>query len=435
MQLPNRIVRGALSFALVVGATAASLPNSVGARERLRPPAVLADVPPPTPVPPFGSPSPFPTSLTTPSPSATPPKLGAPSAVLEDLGTGQVLFTKAAGKRRPVASLTKIMTALIALERLDPSKVVTVRADAASQTGARLGLRIGERITVRNLLYGLLLSSANDAAVALSVAVAGSVPAFVRLMNRRAATMGLPNTRFASPTGLDDRGYSTAADLAAIVRTAYAEPMFAAVVRTRFWNIPAPSGPPRHIQNRNALLWLYRAAIGVKTGFTSRAGFCLVAAAVRNQIGVAAVVLGDSDEAFDDAATLLNFGLLEFERVVVIHAGEAVGSVRVGGTPVPAVAAADLVGLVRNDRAAAVVRMIRPTPGLALPISAGEAIGAAIAMVDGMTIGSVAVVAGAPASAAPAPVPGPPGAQVPAPVVLLLRFFVVLLRALAGAFL
>src|SRR5207245_10397214 len=151
--------------------------------------------------------------------------------------------------------VTKVMRALLVVGKLSPGGVVTIGRDATAQSGSRLGLAVGERITVRNLLYGLLLQSSNDAAVALADAVAGSAPSFVRLMNERAGELGLANTRFASPNGLDDTGHSSAADLAAMTRLAYGHALFAQIVRTRTWNVPAPTGPPRHIQNRNALLW------------------------------------------------------------------------------------------------------------------------------------------------------------------------------------
>src|SRR5262249_59355718 len=134
-----------------------------------------------------------------------------------------------------------------------------------------------------------------------------------------------------SRNGLDDRGYSSASDLALLTRTAYQSALFGRIVETKTRDIPAPSGPARHIQNRNALLWLYAGAIGVKTGFTSAAGNCLIATAARASGRVLAVVLGEPDEAFDDAAALLNYGLLEFERELVAGAGDAVGSVTVSG--------------------------------------------------------------------------------------------------------
>ena len=394
--------------------------------------AAAAPTPPPTPVPPFGSASPFPTRLVTPRPSTRPPKLSAPSAELADLDTGQVLYEKAARTRRPIASVTKIMTALVVLERLDPSATVTAGPDAARAGGARLGLRAGERITVRNLLYALLLSSANDAAVALSDAVAGSVPAFVRLMDRRAGALGLRDTLFTSPSGLDDAGYSSASDLIALTREAYARPLFTAIVRTKFWDVPAPSGPARHLENRNALLWLYPGAVGVKTGSTARAGHCLVAAAGGNGRRVAAVVLGAPVEAFDDAASLLNFGLLEFSRTVVVSRGETIGAIGVDGVTIPVVAAGDLITLVRKDLSGTIERRLRPVAGLALPIRAGDRIGTDEIRVEGRVIGLVpalAAISAPPSGAAPSPAGFASGLSE------VFRVLMALIRALISAFL
>jgi len=350
---------------------------------------------------------------------------------LEDLDTGQVLFARAAGSRRPVASVTKVMTALLVLERLSPSAVVTAGRDATAQTGSRLGLAVRERITVRNLLYALLLQSSNDAAVALADAVAGSVPRFVELMNERAGELGLGNTRFASPNGLDDRGYSSATDLAAMTREAYGHPLFGQIVRTKTWNIPAPSGPPRHIQNRNVLLWLYPGAIGVKTGFTSAAGRCIIATGGRGDTRVIAVVLGERGEPFDDAATLMNYGLLEFVRVTLFRLGEAVGTLEVQGSPVPAIAGADLSALVRRDVLRVVGRTLLGSSGLTLPLAAGSQVGTALASVAGNTLGSVPAVAAASVSA---PKPAPTAVGDP-PLAVLIRLLRALLQAVLQPFL
>ncbi|HZA60802.1 MAG TPA: serine hydrolase, partial [Actinomycetota bacterium] len=141
--------------------------------------------PPPTPVPPFGSPSPFPSVLETPKPSRRPPALSAAAAALADLDTGEVLWDRRGGKRRPVASLTKIMTVLFALEETTPLEEVDITPRAAAEGGAELGLIAGEHIPVRELLYALMLQSSNDAAVALAEHIGGSVPRFVKRMNRR----------------------------------------------------------------------------------------------------------------------------------------------------------------------------------------------------------------------------------------------------------
>ena len=187
--------------------------------------------PPPTPVPPRGSLSPFPSTLATPADAIPPPAIDARAALLADLDTGQILQAQHAADLRPIASVTKIMTALLILERTHLDDVVTVDPRAVFDRGdygadSTLGLRAGERLTVRDLLYGMLLGSANDAAAALAIAEAGSQTAFVAQMNARARTLGMRHTRFFSVHGLDDRGHSTAVDLLRLVRAADRTPMF-----------------------------------------------------------------------------------------------------------------------------------------------------------------------------------------------------------------
>jgi D-alanyl-D-alanine carboxypeptidase (penicillin-binding protein 5/6) len=316
-------VRRALPFLVVLVALGLA---GTSALARIGP---ATSTPPPTPVPPHGSPSPFPTALATPPPSLHAPAVGAASAILEDLDTGQVLYARRVDVPRPIASVTKIMTADLTLERLRPGKVVTVSAEAAALGGqsvgvSELGLREGEQLTVRQLLDALMLQSANDAAVALADAVSPSTDAFVSLMNRTARRLGLSNTTFFSPNGLDDRGHSTARSLASLTRLAEHQPLFAHIVRTKFATIPAPAGVnPRRVQNRDVLLWLYPGALGVKTGYTAAAGYCLVAAARRHGHRLVTVLLhdGSSQQMFNDAAALLDYGFNAFHREAVLESG------------------------------------------------------------------------------------------------------------------
>jgi D-alanyl-D-alanine carboxypeptidase (penicillin-binding protein 5/6) len=397
--------------------------------------------PPPTPVPPSGSPSPFPTVLRTPDDDEVVPDLSAASAILEDADTGQELFRDDARARRPIASTTKIMTALLVLEKLDLGRIVTVGPDVTEVQGATLGLTPGERIMVRQLLYALLLQSANDAAVALGDAVSGSVPAFVDEMNRRAADLGLADTHFESPNGLDDRGYSSARDMAAIARAAMGIGAFARIARTQFHDVPAPDGEaPRRVQNRNVLLWLYQGATGVKTGFTSPAGFCLVATARRSGRRLVAVVLGDPSEqaSFDDAASLLNYGFGGFRRALLVHGGQTVGQIPVGDRSVAAVAVAGLSRLVPQGAAPTIRRRFELTFGITLPIAQGETVGVVRVTVNGRPAGSVDAVAAAPVTTSPSPrSPGaPPGAAGDGgPVERIIRLVVAVLRAAFGSFL
>ena len=353
--------------------------------------------PPPTPVAiPGGgsSPSPFPQTLRTPEPSTSEaPEISAASAVLMDLDTGQVLYALNPASKRAIASLTKIMTAYLVLDRVSPNDTVTVSEHAASGriVGiSGLGLAAGEEISVQQLLYALLLQSANDAAVALAEHVSGTVDGFVKAMNRTAANLGMIRTRFASPNGLDDAGYSTARDLARLTRAAYGARGFGGIVATRFHTIPAPSGDPRVVQNRNALLWLYPGAIGVKTGYTSAAGFNVVAAADRGDQRLLAVVLGEPGEPFSDAAALLDYGFAAFDRRTLIEDGRDVGSVEIDGHDVRVHAGASLDGLVPTD--ARVRREIVVTPTVRFPPGRGQAIGSVVLGVRGLTLGQVPLV-------------------------------------------
>jgi serine-type D-Ala-D-Ala carboxypeptidase (penicillin-binding protein 5/6) len=337
--------------------------------------------PPPTPVPPNGSPSPYLERLETPSDPLAVPAVEAPSALLVDLSLGQVLFERAASEARPVASLTKVMTALLVLERdgdrLD--RPVRVHPDAVFGrrdfgAGSTLGLRPGERVSVEGLLGGLLLGSANDAAEALAIDASGSVARFVERMNARAADLGMRRTRFASPHGLDDDGRSTASDLALLLRAALEVPAFPDLVSRRTVTI-ASAGRTRRIQNRNALLWLYPGATGVKTGSTPGAGYCLIATARRGDRELAAIVLGGRDEVFSDAAALLNHGFEAYELRTLVRSGERLGSVAVRGGTVPVVAGEDVVALVGTGPQTAVERSIVARDGVGYPPPAGATIG------------------------------------------------------------
>jgi serine-type D-Ala-D-Ala carboxypeptidase (penicillin-binding protein 5/6) len=356
--------------------------------------------PPPTPVPPNGSPSPFVSTLSTPRDPIPAPSVEASAAVLVDLDAGQVLFRKAPDQARPVASLTKLMTALLVLEkergRLD--RMVRVHPDAVFGRndyggGSTLGLRSGEHVSVRDLLAGLLLGSANDAAEALAIDGSGSVSAFVRRMNARAKALGMSRTRFASPHGLDDRGSSSAADLVLLLRVASRDATFRDLVGRKLALLRSGSARPRKIQNRNVMLWLYPGATGVKTGFTAGSGFCLIATARRGDRDLAAVVLGGRDEVFSDAAALLNHGFAAYERRMLVEEDEPLGSVRVRGGEVPVVAGAGLDALVWVEASGATERSLKTSPAAAYPPPAGSVVGTLRVTASGGTLGRVPIVA------------------------------------------
>ena len=356
--------------------------------------------PPPTPVPPNGSPSPFVSRLSTPRDPIPAPSVTASAALMVDLDAGQVLFRRASDQARPVASLTKLMTALLVLEkekgRLD--RTVRVHPDAVFGRrdyggGSTLGLRSGERVSVRGLLAALLLGSANDAAEALAIDRAGSVSAFVRRMNARAKALGMSRTRFASPHGLDDRGRSSAADLVLLLRAAWKDATFRDVVGRRLAVVRSSSARPRRIQNRNVMLWLYPGASGVKTGFTAGSGFCLIATARRDDRELAVVVLGGREEVFSDAAALLNHGFAAYEPRTLVEEGEPLGSVRVRGGEVPVVAGAGLDALMWVEGSGAIDRLLKTSPAAAYPPPSGSVVGTLRLTASGVTLGRVPILA------------------------------------------
>lgn len=228
--------------------------------------------------------------------------------------TGAVLFARHHMERRSPASTTKIMTALLILEegRLDDKVVISERAAAVTGTG--LGLRRGQRVVLRDLLWAILLKSANDAAVAAAEHVGGSEEQFVARMNAKAASLGMQGTQFSNPHGLDHPDhYSTAFDLAILARQALSHPTFARMVQTREARVAILTGrngsvvKRRIIRTHNQLLGQFSGADGVKTGYTALAGRCLVASATRGDHQLIAVLLNDS-RRWVEAAALLEYG-------------------------------------------------------------------------------------------------------------------------------
>jgi len=255
-------------------------------------------------------------------PLAPAPRVGAPSVLVANLDTGEVLFAKRPNDRRPIASLTKIMTAMLVMESTQPTDVVTVSKRAARQEPTKLGLHRGQRMDVHDLLYALLLHSSNDVAVAFAEHVSDSVRSFDDMMTQRAQGLGLTDTSFASPSGLNDDGYSTARDVAAMTRWAYQSPTFASIVATRTYKLRMPSGDRIVLRNLNDLLFDYPGAIGVKTGYTSRSHWSLVGVAKRGSTRLMVVLLGDPAKPFRDGTRLLNWAFRATQSRSSVAEGE-----------------------------------------------------------------------------------------------------------------
>lgn len=241
------------------------------------------------------------------------PPVSARAVAVVDGASGELLYGRNEHLRLPPASTTKIVTAVVALQHADLDAAVVVDVDARRMGDSSvMGLLPGMRLTVRDLLYGLMLPSGNDAALALARHVAGSVPAFVAMMNEEVARLGLNDSHFTNPHGLDSFGlYSTAWDLAMIARAAMADPRFAEIVRTPKWRVWSLDVD---LYNGNGLLLSYPGADGVKTGWTEDAGETAVASATRGGHRVFAAVLGSRDRAADSAA-LLDWAFVNFSWI------------------------------------------------------------------------------------------------------------------------
>jgi D-alanyl-D-alanine carboxypeptidase (penicillin-binding protein 5/6) len=240
--------------------------------------------------------------------SRHPPQVTAAAALVTDLDSGQTIYALKPEDKLPPASTVKIMTALVTLQRADLDDVVQVSSRAAAMEGSRMGLTPGEKLTVGDLLYGLLLPSGNDAAVALAEHIAGDEQAFVALMNAAAADLGLQSTHFTSSHGLGGPGETvSAADLVALTSTALADPVFSEIVATRSASVAG-----HQLENTNQLLGTFVGADGVKTGTTDEAGECLVASATRDGHRLLVVLLGSQDR-YGEASALLNWANSEWQ--------------------------------------------------------------------------------------------------------------------------
>ncbi len=250
------------------------------------------------------------------------PAVSAQGAILLEASGNHVIYEKNAHVRLPMASTTKIMTAIVAIEYGNPAMQVTVPAAAVGIEGSSIYLYEGEILTLEHLLYALLLESANDAAVAIAIATAGSVAAFVDLMNQKAHSLGLSNTHFVNPHGLDhEEHYTTASDLASLARYCMQNELFRTIVSTQRMTIPLNDQEgARLLLNHNRLLRSYEGTIGLKTGFTKRSGRCLVSAAQRDGVTLISVTLNAPDD-WDDHRNMYDYGFSQYTSVLLQPVG------------------------------------------------------------------------------------------------------------------
>lgn len=323
-----------------------------------------------------------------------PVRVTATAAVLVDARSGDVLFSRNPHLRWPPASTTKIMTALLALQCCPLTMPIRISPEVARfREGSVVGLPEGAVIPLGDLLYGLMLQSGNDVALAIAEGVAGSPEAFVARMNAEAKRLGAVDTHFTSPHGLyAPDHYSTAYDLALITRAALRYTAFREVVRTRRWVFDPPGGSARVLWNHNRLLALYPGADGVKTGYVHQSGQTLVASATRDGWQLIAVLL-HSANIWGDAERLLGYGFAHFHPVELARPGEELAAVELPGT------ARVVAGVVPHGLYAALpvgqvaTRRVTLRSHLALPLHRGAPIGQVVFTLSGRVIASAPLVA------------------------------------------
>lgn len=313
------------------------------------------------------------------------PTVSAAGMALFEAESMRLIAADNAHQKAYMASTTKVMTALIVLETCDVDAVVKIPDEAIGMEGSSIYLARGETMSVRDLLHGLMLTSGNDAAVALAMHAAGSVQAFAERMNARAKEIGCQNTHFANPNGLPDEAhYTTAYDLGLIAATAMQNEAFCNIVGQTYHET-ATGDRPRTFKNKNKLLWQYEGGNGVKTGFTKAAGRCLVFSAKRNGMTLVGTLLNAPD-MWKDAEALLDYGFETIENRLLLDCEAPLATIAVTGGEkmhLPVAAQHDILYPMLTDGSDAVSwEMVLPRQ-VAAPVSAGDAIGSVTLIING----------------------------------------------------
>ncbi len=343
------------------------------------------------------------------------PEISAEAAILMQEGTGRILYEKNADKKMYPASTTKVMTAMLAIENLDPTSTLTASETSVQidRDGSNMGILTGEVFTVEQLIYGLLLDSANDAANVLAEGVSGSIPAFVELMNQRAAELGMTNTHFMNAHGYHDpEHYTTARDMATLCQRAMESELFRKVVETPQYEIPPTNRYKeiRYLSSGNSLInpmrghaYLYDGAKGIKTGHTSDAGYCLTSYAERKGLDYICVVLNAQYEypnnySFVDTISLFNYGFGKFSLRNVADVNEIVATHDVqwakGDDQVLLTAKTPLEALLpKTYFKELLTTKITVEEKIKAPVKKGTVLGKIEYLYDGESVGSVELVA------------------------------------------
>ena len=334
------------------------------------------------------------------------PKVTARSAVVIEAKTGKVLYERNMDQVRYPASTTKMMTLLVALENSKPEDIVTVGKNAYNVEGSTMWLEEGERLKMEDLEYGIMLVSGNDATVAIAEHVAGSVPKFAEMMNKKAEEIGATSTHFVNCNGLPaPNHYTTAHDLAKIAAHGFNNvPDFERIVSTKERRVPGRKNPDTELlRNENLLLHIYKGCNGVKTGYTDAAGRCVVTAAKRNGVQLVSVVL-DGLYMWDDSILMLDYGFTQVDPFTVVKQGEKLEPVEISGGEKNKISVSVkdeiTVGCKLEDRNMFKKEVVL-NKGIEAPVKMGDIVGKMNVLYEGKVIGSADIIS----NEAVAPVP------------------------------
>ncbi len=310
--------------------------------------------------------------------------VSAESAIVIVPDTLEVIYEKNAYERMPMASTTKIMTAILAIEKSDPDAVVTVSANASGQEGSSIYIETGDKIRMEDLLYGLMLNSGNDAAVAIAEYCSGNTENFAREMTEMARRIGAKNTAFKNPSGLFEEGhYTTAYDLSIITAYAMKNEVFRRLVSCREKSATVNEGDILYFKNHNKLLKLYDGAIGVKTGYTKKCGRCLVSAAEKDGVELIAVTLNAPDD-WTDHMKMMDYGFSVCENIKLLVLGEPIKEIYTDEKQaLYCTVGEDIYMNVLEGNPAKTEVVLHLPEVLKAPIYAGEKIGEGEVMVNG----------------------------------------------------
>lgn len=339
-----------------------------------------------------------PVNLTAASPASgtaemgKPPKIASGAGIVYDTKSGRVLYSKNAYSRRAIASTTKIMTAVVAIEKGKLEDRVAVSKRAASIRGSTINLKQGQVFTLRELLYGLMLNSGNDAAIAVAEHIGGSVEGFVSMMNAKAVELGLKDTHFTSPHGLDNSGhYSTCFELAKMAAYALQNDTFADIVATRSTSISS-----RGLNNTNEMLSLYPGADGVKTGYTGQAGRCLVTSVTREGRKIISVVLNADSRSTRarDSKVILDYAFNQYKMYTLMKQGDIVAELPVARGKAEAVSLEAIEGLelpLREDEVQSLQKEILLPKDMEAPVYTGIEAGTVRYLLNGKVLAETAL--------------------------------------------